>query len=197
MWELPKMTARSEAVLPSLFQVAGKKKGLQMSPYCRNLIFRKGKCTLFWCYSQHKDWSWSNKGPQEEGLGLDEVFHSLVVTVMQVVQPSQVLFLLCLLVTVSYQSLSVNVKCHGVAAPATIKNCVSYTRWTHVSKFCRFHVPSLVSPSCSSHHKFGSSWPFSRSYLHFSGPVYFLQRVRSKPHIRFFFPLGSFDFCNL
>lgn len=92
------MTAISEVVLPSLLPVAGKEN-------CRNLIFHKGKCMLVWRYSHHKDWSWRNKGPQAESLGLAEVFHSLVFTVMQVVQPSQVVFLLCMLVTVSYLSL--------------------------------------------------------------------------------------------
>lgn len=127
----------------------------------------------------HKDWSWRNK--ESQGLGLAEVFHSLVVTVMQVVQPSHVLFLLCLLVTV----LSVTL----------CKYKVSWLQLLLPSKIA-FHIQGELMSQNFLGSMFCLSWVLPASV--FSGPLCFLQvRMQQAPYLSFFFPLWEFWFLQL
>lgn len=138
----------------------------------------------------HKDWSWRNK--ESQGLGLAEVFHSLVLTVMQVVQPSHVLFLLCLLVTV----LSVTL----------CKYKVSWLQLLLPSKIA-FHIQGELMSQNFLGSMFRLSWVLPaavfanlaahESFIHYHVSTLldlfaFYKWVCSKPHIYpfFFFPLG-------
>lgn len=172
-----------------LLQVAGKKRN------CRNLIFHKGKCMLLWCYSHHKDWSWRNKGPQAESLALAEVFRSLVIAVMQVVQPSQVLFLLCMLVTVLSVILCKDkVPWLQPLLPSKIALHIQGELMSQNfagSMFCPSQLlPAAVVTNLAAHE---SSVDHVSTSL---DPFAFYKGVCSKPHICLFFPSGSFDFCN-